>query len=226
MADEKKPEAKPPVVESSMFSHPDPFVEIVWLLLSIFFILYLINGFINLISSGGTISFGSEQINLREYLTLLFWKIFTYIQYTAILLSPLLVIAIVYLYKKLSILRMAEAKLLYVEETGPQGYNNPQWERILSHVESINENDWRLAILEADIMLNTLLDNMGLPGDTIADKLKMVEKSDFVTIDNALEAHKIRNQIAHEGATFVINQHEVRRVIGLYQTVFEEFRII
>jgi len=222
MADEKKPEAKPPVVESSMFSHPDPFVEIVWLLLSLFFILYLINAVVTMINSGNFSLFGINTINIKSLLL----EIFTYIQYIVILLSPLLIIAIVYLYKKLSVLRMAEAKLFYTEETGPTGYNNPQWERILNHIESINENDWRLAILEADIMLNTLLDNMGLPGDTIADKLKMVEKSDFVTIDNAWEAHKVRNQIAHEGATFIINQHEVRRVIGLYQTVFEEFRIV
>jgi hypothetical protein len=115
---------------------------------------------------------------------------------------------------------------LYVEKSELSGTNNPQWEKILSHIESINESDWRLAILEADIMLDTLLDNMGLPGETMADKLKAVEKSDFTTIDSAWEAHKVRNQIAHEGGTFVLNQDEAKRVIELYRSVFDEFRII
>ena len=35
-----------------------------------------------------------------------------------------------------------------------------------------------------------------------------------------------RNQIAHEGSAFELNQHEVRRIIDLYKQVFEEFQII
>ena len=129
------------------------------------------------------------------------------------------------MYKKLVKLRKNEVKVIYAEKVEQGGTDNPQWERVLNHIESTSESDWRLAVLEADIILDTLLDNMRLPGETMADKLKAVEKSDFTTIDSAWEAHKIRNQIAHE-AYFVLSQHEARRVVGLYQTVFEEFRII
>ncbi|MCX6701669.1 MAG: hypothetical protein NTX96_00530 [Candidatus Zambryskibacteria bacterium] len=220
MADEKKPEAKP--AELSWFSHPDPFVEIVWLGLSTLVILYLINGFISMFDSS---SFSIFEFDITKAKSL-FWEIFSYLKYIIILISLLLSWGIVYLYKKVVLLREEEAKLFYIENVGPKEMGNPQWEKILNYVESTNENDWRLAILEADIMLNTLLDNLGLPGETMADKLKAVEKSDFTTIDNAWEAHKIRNQIAHEGATFVMNQQESKRVISLYQSVFEEFRII
>ena len=123
-------------------------------------------------------------------------------------------------------LRTKERKLLYPESFSTTEEINPHWERILSHIESMNENDWRLAILEADIMLSGLLDNLGLPGDTIGDKLKAVEKSDFLSVDRAWEAHKIRNLIAHEGISFSLNQREARRVIELYRIVFEEFQMI
>ena len=112
------------------------------------------------------------------------------------------------------------------EEIKSPEHKNPQWERILFHSESVNENDWRLAILEADIMLGDMLEKMALPGESIGDKLKAVEKSDFLTVENAWEAHKVRNQIAHEGVSFILNQHEAKRVIGLYQSVFQEFQII
>lgn len=101
-----------------------------------------------------------------------------------------------------------------------------RWKMILEHVESEHPSDWRLAIIEADIMLAELLDILQLHGDTMGDKLKAVEKSDFLTIDEAWEAHKIRNRLAHEGSEFLINQREARRVIGLYQKVFEEFEMI
>lgn len=150
---------------------------------------------------------------------------FSVLKYVVWALSALFIWFIVHLYRKLVELRGEERKKIYAEKREPISVNNPQWDRVLSHIESINESDWRLAVLEADMMLDTLLDSMNLPGETMADKLKAVDQKDFNTIDNAWEAHKIRNQIAHEG-DFILSQAEAKRVAGLFQTVFEEFRII
>jgi len=105
-------------------------------------------------------------------------------------------------------------------------YANAKWERVLKHMESHNESDWKLAILESDIMLDELLDKSGYHGVTMSDKLKQVDKSDFNTIDLAWEAHKIRNMVAHEGSEFAINSREAQRVIKLYEQVFKEFKYI
>jgi len=101
-----------------------------------------------------------------------------------------------------------------------------RWEKIVANSESTNQSDWRLAIIEADIILDELLEKLQLPGETMGDKLKAVEKSDFVTIDEAWEVHKFRNMIAHEGSNFLVNQREIRRIISLYEAVFKEFSII
>lgn len=101
-----------------------------------------------------------------------------------------------------------------------------KWQQVLKHANSENQNDWALAIISADVILGDLLDGMNLLGDTIGEKLKVVEKGDFHTLDNAWEAHKIRNAIAHSDFDFQINQREVKRVIALYETVFKEFSII
>ena len=140
--------------------------------------------------------------------------------------SLLATVASAYIILKLTKLRVAEREALYPKHSTPLADINPQWLKISNHIESTNENDWRLAILEADIMLGGLLDTLFLPGETIGDKLKAVEKSDFLTIDNAWEAHKVRNQIAHDGSAFMLSQREAKRVIGMYQSIFEEFQII
>jgi transposase len=64
---------------------------------------------------------------------------------------------------------------------------------------------------------------MPYPGETIADKLKTVEKSDFNTIENAWEAHKARNQVVHAGSDYQLTEREAKRIIDLYRSVFEEF---
>lgn len=103
---------------------------------------------------------------------------------------------------------------------------NEKWQNVLIHINSNNPSDWKLAILECDIMLADLLEKMGYMQESIGEKLKSVEPSDFTNIESAWEAHKIRNAIAHDGSDFVINEREAKRVIGLYEVVFREFQYI
>lgn len=124
-------------------------------------------------------------------------------------------------------------KVIVTPETVPgaglqpvEEFKNKRWEKVLTHMNSDNQNDWKFAILEADIILAELLDTMSYRGETIADKLKKVEPSDFQTIEAAWEAHKVRNTIAHEGTNYVITEREAKRVISLYRVVFEEFHYI
>src|SRR3990167_5557173 len=84
----------------------------------------------------------------------------------------------------------------------------------------------RLAVLEADVLLDEMVTHMGYHGDSLGERLRSVEKSDFVTLDKAWEAHAVRNKIAHEGSAFPLANREAKRVIGLYEEVFREFHYI
>ena len=103
---------------------------------------------------------------------------------------------------------------------------NSKWDRVLEHIDSDNPNDWRLAILEADIMLEEMVDTMMLGGTTLGEKLKRVERADFKTIDKAWEAHKMRNNVAHQGGDYILTQREAKRIIALYKDVFDEFHFV
>ncbi|MHB1086278.1 MAG: hypothetical protein ACYCZ0_00845 [Minisyncoccota bacterium] len=101
-----------------------------------------------------------------------------------------------------------------------------RWNRVLEQVHSENEQGWRLAILEADIMLNELLDVLGHRGETMADKMKQIDRSRFHTVDLAWEAHSVRNQIAHQGSMKSLDSREARRIVSLYEKVFKEFDFV
>lgn len=101
-----------------------------------------------------------------------------------------------------------------------------RWNRIMEHAQSDEEHKWRLAILEADIMLNELLDLQGYKGETMAEKMKQVNRANFNTIDDAWDAHKVRNRVAHEGVEHPLSEQEKNRVMGLYARVFREFKFI
>ncbi len=98
--------------------------------------------------------------------------------------------------------------------------------RVEAHVHSSRESDWRLAVLEADVLLDEMVTGMGYHGDSLGEKLKVIEPSDFTTLDRAWEAHAVRNKIAHEGAAFSLTEREAKRVVKLYEEVFREFKYI
>ncbi|MFA6586270.1 MAG: hypothetical protein WCS86_03885 [Candidatus Paceibacterota bacterium] len=105
-------------------------------------------------------------------------------------------------------------------------FKNERWRKVLDYLFSTNENDWKLAIIEADSMLFDLLVQLGFKGDTLGDKLKNVDQKSFRFVNSAWEAHNIRNKIAHEGSSFEVSLHEAKRVINLYEEIFQEFRYI
>lgn len=99
---------------------------------------------------------------------------------------------------------------------------NPRWKYVLSLIESPSESDWRMAIIEADSMMDELLIDKGYSGDSLGERLKNARSDAFMTIDNAWAAHEVRNQIAHSGSDYTLTQLESRRIMRLYETVFEE----
>src|SRR3989344_3284574 len=119
----------------------------------------------------------------------------------------------------------AELGIVAMAQTSEE-VKNTRWQQVLDHVASDNPNDWRQAIMEADIILDEMLTVMNYQGENLGEKLKQVERSDFDTLDQAWEAHKVRNEIAHQGSNFLLTDREARRVIDLYRQVFEEFRYI
>lgn len=118
------------------------------------------------------------------------------------------------------------ATLLEELSAGQEPLANEKWATVLGHLRSGNSADWRLAIIEADIMLDELLRVQGYHGDSVGDKLKGVEPGDMKTLEAAWEAHKVRNRIAHAGSDFELNEREAKRVVALFESVFKEYKII
>ncbi len=103
---------------------------------------------------------------------------------------------------------------------------DPRWRNIMSHMDSHVQSEWRVAILEADILLYDMLNQMGYQGDSIGEMLKQVDPSSFVTLQDAWKAHLVRNRIAHEGANYELTRDEAERVMRMYERVFQEFYFI
>lgn len=131
--------------------------------------------------------------------------------------------AVIELYKLREREKAQYAPVLIVADDSAR---HARWRHIESMMESPNPSDWRQAIIEADIYLGDILRREGYPGETIGDMLKAIEPSDLDTLNDAWEAHKVRNEIAHQGSAFALSESLARRTIARYENVFRELQAV
>lgn len=104
--------------------------------------------------------------------------------------------------------------------------NNPRWMQTLTYLFSDSSSDWKLAIIEADTMLESLMGELGFKGENLGERLRMANQENFPSLTSAWEVHTIRNKIAHEGLNFDISQYEAKRVIAIYESIFRQYGFI
>jgi hypothetical protein len=103
---------------------------------------------------------------------------------------------------------------------------NSRFDDIKKHIVSDNPNDWKLAIIEADIVLDEALKKSGYAGISLGERLKSISPSHLKSLDDAWQAHKVRNQIAHGGADFVLTRRLAEDTIKQYRRVFTELGVL
>ncbi len=105
------------------------------------------------------------------------------------------------------------------ENVNASNQKSERWNKIISLTNSANPNDWAMAIIDADNLLEEVLIENGFQGENIGERLK---NANFATLQNAWEAHKVRNEIAHN-SNYTLTQKEVKRAIANFERVFAEF---
>ncbi len=118
----------------------------------------------------------------------------------------------------------AELERLYAEhyKGGPK---NNRLQDMLTHIDSDSPNDWKLAIIEADIILDEALKSAGYAGASLGERLKGITTNQLQSLDDAWQAHKVRNQIAHAGSDFVLTHKLAQDTIKQYRRAFHELGV-
>lgn len=139
------------------------------------------------------------------------------------LVSMIALVIFLYSFVRLREIRAEEAEalgLVFSWKT-ERKMKSERWDRVEEYMRSPNDSDWKIAILEADNILDEAVERMGYPGDTLGERMKVIEPSDFPYLDEAWEAHKIRNQVAHKGTNYTLTRSEAERAVGIYYRVFK-----
>jgi hypothetical protein len=107
----------------------------------------------------------------------------------------------------------------------PTGVLRDRWNALLQHLESTHESQWKVAVIEADKLVDDALARAGFPGATFGDRLSNIQPGMLVSLDGVWWAHKIRNRLAHE-VDYFLRYTEARQAIGYYEAALSELQLI
>lgn len=82
----------------------------------------------------------------------------------------------------------------------------------------------KLAIIEADKLLDQVLKSMAMPGQTLGERLKLAAYR-YPTIRNVWTAHRLRNQLVHD-VTFELGSGQARQALNDFKAALKVLNVL
>lgn len=145
----------------------------------------------------------------------------------SVVISAILIGATIYFIIKTGwlTLRINRIQDVILKTDIPKREAKKTWAAVQEHFFTGGDNDLKVAILEADKVLDESLRSAGIQGSTLGDRLKKLKPSQLSDIDAIWQAHKLRNQIAHEN-DFKLKRDLAERALGTYEKALRELKVL
>ncbi|MDD5145007.1 MAG: hypothetical protein PHW72_02695 [Candidatus Pacebacteria bacterium] len=99
------------------------------------------------------------------------------------------------------------------------------WAKLRARLESGSEAEYKLAVLEADSMLDDTLKRLNYKGENLAERLNKLTAATLPSIEDVKEVHEIRNNIVRN-PDFVLSLDETRRLLDIYERALTELQVL
>lgn len=82
----------------------------------------------------------------------------------------------------------------------------------------------KVALMEADTLLDSALKSMSMPGQTLGERLKVAGYK-YPALKNVWWAHKLRNQLVHE-ASFRLGARQARQALDEFEKALKTLNVL
>lgn len=100
-----------------------------------------------------------------------------------------------------------------------------RWDEIKERLKKGDEANLKLAVVEADKLIDDILKRMGLPGADIGERLKQIEKQEVKSVDKIWATHDVRNKIIHQ-PSLNLTQEEAEMAVGNIEEALKELEYL
>lgn len=99
-----------------------------------------------------------------------------------------------------------------------------KWSAIRRKLESQYEADYKVAIIEADEIIDNLVAGLGYAGDNFGERLNNIPDTQIVNIEGMRQAHEVRNRIIHDD-NFKLSREDADIALGQYEELLRSFEV-
>ena len=149
------------------------------------------------------------------------------LQPLSFLVSAILLYGIVYCVIKSGFLLIQIDK--WIDALGIKNLNERRatrgWRKIIKRLKTKDVAQWKLAINEADKIIDEIIKHMNIKADTMDDRLEQVNASQLSNVEEVKSAHRISVNIKIN-PEFELDHEEAVRLIKVYEKAFREFNLI
>jgi hypothetical protein len=100
-----------------------------------------------------------------------------------------------------------------------------RWQSIEKKFALDTPESTRLAIIEADALVDTALKGMQIPGEHLADRLSNLDQNDIKSMNRVWRAHRLRNDLVHTPG-FAVPPADAQRTMDDYEAFLKEMEVI
>lgn len=100
-----------------------------------------------------------------------------------------------------------------------------EWRKIKTRLETEMESENKLAIIEADKMMDDILSQMGFKGRDLSEKLEKLTGESLPNIEEVKKVHKIRNDIIHD-PTYKLSVEETKKALLVYEKALTDLHAL
>lgn len=100
-----------------------------------------------------------------------------------------------------------------------------KWSAIEARLKSGNASEYKVALLEADAFMESVLERIGYKGANMAERLDQIDSAHMEDIDAVKEMHQLRNRIVFE-QDFVLELSEAEKALKIYETALKKLDVL
>ncbi len=95
------------------------------------------------------------------------------------------------------------------------------WMKILQRLESELETEYKLSVIEADLLLNDVMKRLGYEGKNLSEKLERVKPEVFKELQLLKEADQIYQNLVYD-TSYHLTQSDAKRIIAEFERALTE----
>ena len=100
-----------------------------------------------------------------------------------------------------------------------------RWDKIKNRLEKGDQASLKLAVIEADKIIDDIFIRMALPGKDMQERLAQFQKHELSSVDLVWEAHRLRNLIVNNPKA-EISAEQATEAIRYYETALKELEYL